>query len=131
MDPITILAAFAPALIEAGKAAISRWVAPDQFKPSTVEQYIAMKKADIDLFSAINNAAGSGVTYQWVEAIKQLQRPLVAAIVMMVWADAHGFLISEVAKDTASIDNFASLIGFYLFGDRSLFYITRRGAGTG
>lgn len=122
MDPFTALAAFAPLLVDAGKGLISRFIAPKDFKPATIEQYTAMRELELKLFQAINAAGGSGPTYPWVEAVVRLMRPGVAAIVITTWAHAHGFLWSEAQISTESIDNFAAVIGFYLFGDRTLFY---------
>lgn len=126
MEPLTALAALLPILTEAGRAAVQRWIAPDTFKPSSVADYVALKTADLDMFKAINAAGGSGETYKWVEACIKLMRPTVAVIVLLTWAGAHlGVDANSIVNDTVSIDNFASAIGFYLFGDRTLFYAKR------
>lgn len=117
MDPITLLAAFAPLAVDLGKSLISRFVAPDQFKPATIEQYVQVKQLDLEMFKALNDAGGTNSSYPWVEAIVRLQRPMVAIVALSTWAYTHlaGIPSSEV-------DNFAAVIGFYLFGDRTLFY---------
>ena len=46
MDPITILSAFAPVVMDLGKSLISKFIAPDVFKPATIEQYTQMKTLD-------------------------------------------------------------------------------------
>lgn len=126
MDPLTILAAIAPILVQGGKAAISRWIAPAEFKASSIDEYVKMKEVDLGWFKALNEAGGTNPTYLWVEAVVRLMRPTVALIVMAVWADAHGFLSGAEAAQTAGIDNFAAAIGFYLFGDRTLFYANKK-----
>jgi hypothetical protein len=40
MDPLTALAAFGPLVVDLGKSLIARFVAPDEFKPATIEQYL-------------------------------------------------------------------------------------------
>lgn len=125
MDPITLFAGLIPLLVEGGKAAISRWVAPDTFKPATVEQYISMKTADLEFFKALNAAGGANPSYLWVEAVVRLMRPFAVVIVLTTWADAHGFLWHDAIANTVGIDNFAGAVGFYLFGDRTLFYAKR------
>lgn len=125
MDPITALAALAPILVQAGKAAVSRWIAPKEFKPSSIEEYLQMRNVELQWFNAINNAGGTNQTYLWVEAIVRLMRPGVAFVVILTWANAHGFLWGIEQINTISIDNFASAIGFYLFGDRTLFYANK------
>lgn len=79
-----------------------------------------MRNVDLEMFKAMNNAGG-GTTYPWVEAIVRLMRPAVAAIVLGTWA------FMEVTGDSsATVANFASAVGFYLFGDRTLFYAQKK-----
>jgi len=120
MDPLTVLAAFGPLAVELGKSLISRFIAPDEFKPATIDQYVQMKQMDLDMFKAMNEAGGSNPSYPWVEAIVRLQRPLVAAIALSVWAWSHTYGIPS-----SEVDNFSAIIGFYLFGDRTLFHINQ------
>lgn len=117
MDPITILAALGPLIIDGGKALIQKYFAPDEFKPTSIEQYVQMRQIDLDMFKAMNDAGGTNQSYLWVEAIVRLMRPVAAIIVMVTWAWS-----SLSGNATPAIDNFASAIGFYLFGDRTLFY---------
>lgn len=121
MDPITILAALGPLLIDGGKALIQKYLAPEEFKPTSIEQYVQMRTLDLDMFKAMNEAGGTNQSYLWVEAIVRLMRPVAAIIVMGTWAYS-----SMAGSATPAIDNFASAIGFYLFGDRTLFY-SRKG----
>ena len=118
MDPITILAALGPLAVDLGKSLINRFIAPSEFKPATVDDWLKMRESDLAMFNAMNNAGGTNPTYLWVEAIIRLMRPAVALIVLGVWAYAH----ATKQVDTGTIDNFAAAIGFYLFGDRTLFY---------
>lgn len=120
MDPLTVLAAFGPLAVELGKSLISRFVAPNEFKPATIEQYVQMRQMDLDMFKAMNEAGGTNPSYPWVEAVIRLQRPLVAAIALSVWAWSHTYGIPS-----AEVDNFSAIIGFYLFGDRTLFHINQ------
>lgn len=119
MDPITILAALGPLALELGKAAIGKFIGSD-FKPATIGDWLAMQNADLARFTAINSAGGSNPSYLWVEAVIRLQRPLVAAVALGTWAWSHTW-----GAPSPSIDNFAAAIGFYLFGDRTLFYINQ------
>lgn len=120
MDPFTALAALAPLVLDLGKGLIARYVAPDTFKPASVAEWLQLRASDIELFKVMNEAGG-GQSYPWVEAVVRLQRPAVAAIALGVWAWAH----ASGAPDTGTVDNFAGAIGFYLFGDRTLFHARR------
>lgn len=117
MDPITLLAAFAPLAVDLGKSLIAKFVAPENFKPATIEQYVQVKQLDLDMFKALNEAGGSNPSYLWVEAIVRLQRPLVVAIALGIWAWSHSY-----GTPSSEVDNFAAIVGFYLFGDRTMFY---------
>jgi hypothetical protein len=117
MDPLTALAAFGPLVVDLGKSLIARFVAPDEFKPATIEQYTQMRQVDLEMFKAMNEAGGSNPSYPWVEAVVRLMRPSIALIVLGTWCYME---ITGDASDTVS--NFASAVGFYLFGDRTLFY---------
>lgn len=79
-----------------------------------------MRQLDLDMFKAMNDAGGVNPSYPWVEACVRLMRPTVAVVVLGTWAYLHQVLPSTA--DFGTVDNFAAAIGFYLFGDRSLFY---------
>lgn len=117
MDPVTILAALGPLAVDLGKSLIARFIAPSEFKPATIEQYTQMRQLDLDMFKAMNEAGGSNQSYPWVEAIIRLQRPTVVGVVLLTWA-----YLMLIGQSSDAVNNFASAIGFYLFGDRTLFY---------
>ena len=119
MDPISLAALAAPVVVDLAKTAINRWIAPDQLKPTTVAEYIQMKTMDLELFKVMNGDNGNE-TYKWVEAIVRLQRPFIATIALGVWAYSH-----TAGTPSTEIDEFARAVGFYLFADRSLFYIKK------
>lgn len=121
MDPITILAAVAPLGVELGKSLISRFLGQADFKPANIDDWLKMRGVDLDFFKAMNEAGGANPSYPWVEAVVRLQRPLVAAVALGVWSYSH-----TLGMPSAEVDNFASAVGFYLFGDRTLFYIKRQ-----
>lgn len=117
MDPLTILASLVPLVVDFGKTAINRWITPDMFKPGNIDEYVKMRNVDLEFFKAMNNAGGANPSYPWVEAIVRLMRPSVVIIVLGTWCYLH-----YLGKSTPVVDNFASAVGFYLFGDRTLFY---------
>lgn len=121
-DPITLLAGVLPVFVEAGKAAVNRWIAPDHIKPTNVDDAIKLRESEIKFFEAITNAGGSNPSYPWVEAVVRLQRPAVAATVLAVWAASKLWF----PEHNGAVDNFAAAIGFYLFGDRTLFYAKKK-----
>lgn len=117
MDPLTVLAALGPLAVDLGKSLIGRFIQKDEYKPVNIGEYIQMKQADIDMFKAMNDAGGTNETYPWVEAVVRLMRPSVGLIVLSTWCYLK---INGIQSE--AVDNFASAVGFYLFGDRTLFY---------
>lgn len=117
MDPLTILAALGPLAVDLGKSLIGRFIQADGYKPVNVDEYVRMKELDLKLFTAMNEAGGSNPSYPWVEAAVRLMRPAVALIVLGTWAS-----LKLAGQPSDAVDNFAAAVGFYLFGDRTLFY---------
>ena len=121
MDPITILSAFLPVAMDLGKSLINKFVAPDVFKPATIEQYTQMKNIDLEFFKVMNEVGAGNPSYPWVEAIVRLMRPIIGVLVLSTWVYT---VIS--GHPSEEVNNFASAVGFYLFGERSLFYIKKK-----
>lgn len=123
MDPLTALATLGPLAVDAGKALIQRFIAPDSFKPTNVADWLQMRKADSDMFVAMQDKGG-GSGPAWVDAVIRLQRPAVAALALGTWAFQE---LTTPGGATPACANFAAVIGFYLFGDRTLFYARKAG----
>ena len=117
MDPLTILAALGPLAVDLGKSLIGRFIQTDNYKPVNVDEYVKMRQLDLDMFKAMNDAGGTNPSYPWVEAAVRLMRPAVGVIVLGTWA-----YLKVNSIDSESVDNFAGAVGFYMFGDRTLFY---------
>lgn len=117
MDPLTILAALGPLAVDLGKSLIGRFIQTDSYKPVNVDEYVKMRELDLSMFKAMNDAGGTNPSYPWVEAAVRLMRPAVGVIVLGTWA-----YLKVNSIDSESVDNFAGAVGFYLFGDRTLFY---------
>lgn len=116
MDPFTIFAALAPLLVDGGKALIGKYLAPEEFKPSNADDYLKMRAHDLEMFKAMQDTGSAA--YPWVDAIVRLMRPAVAMVVLLTWASLH----AQGGPDAGAADQFAGAVGFYLFGDRTLFY---------
>jgi hypothetical protein len=117
MDPLTILAALGPLAVDLGKSLIGRFIQTDGYKPVNVDEYVKMRQLDLDMFKAMNDAGGTNPSYPWVEAAVRLMRPAVGVIVLGTWA-----YLELNGTSSESVSNFAGAVGFYLFGDRTLFY---------
>jgi hypothetical protein len=123
MDPLTILAALGPLAVDLGKSLIGRFIQTDVYKPTNINEYTQMRNTDLEMFKAMNSVGSSGTTYPWVESVVRLMRPAVGAIVLGTWS-----FMMLTGQDNAAVNNFASAVGFYLFGDRTLFYSQKTNA---
>lgn len=115
------MAALGPLAVDLGKSLINRFIATDVFKPANIDEYVKVKQVDLDMFKAMNEAGGTNPSYPWVEAIVRLMRPTVGLIVLSTWA-----YLSLTGGINDTVNNFAAAIGFYLFGDRTLFYSRKK-----
>ena len=121
IDPLTILAALGPLAVDLGKSLIGRFIQTDVYKPTNIAEYTQMRQTDLAMFQAMNNVGGTGTTYPWVEAVVRLMRPAVGAIVLGTWS-----FMMLTGQENLAVNNFASAVGFYLFGDRTLFYSQKK-----
>jgi len=121
IDPITILAALGPLAVDLGKSLIGRFIQTDVYKPTNIGEYTQMRNTDLEMFKAMNSVGSSGTTYPWVEAVVRLMRPAVGAIVLGTWS-----FMMLTGQENPAVNNFASAVGFYLFGDRTLFYAQKK-----
>jgi hypothetical protein len=122
MDPLTMLATFAPFVVDLGKSLINRFIAGDTFKPANIDEYLKMRQIDLEFFKAMNDAGGTNPSYKWVEAVVRMMRPAVTIIVLSTWS-----YLELTNQSSTAVTNFASAVGFYLFGDRTLFYAKKAG----
>ena len=110
-DPLSILAAFAPVVVDAGKAAVQRFIAPENVKPLSVADKLQLEQAEIDRLKVIAELDKPGDNvHPWVSDIRALMRPFVAISVTMAWC------FNPSAVDTFLV----SSVWFYLFGERTL-----------
>lgn len=124
MDPLTVLAALGPLAVDLGKAAIGKFFGQADYKPVSIDEWARMRQTEIDQFRAVNQAGAEGESYPWVHAIIKLQRPAVVAMTLTVWAWSRTYGVPSEA-----IDNAAGIVGFYLFGDRTLVHAKRAAGG--
>lgn len=113
-DPMTMLAGLLPLGVEAGKVAL-QWLAPDRVKPTNFDQLLRLKEIELQQWKEMQG--GDAPSYLWVAAVRQLQRPVFVVGVLAVWLWQSGSGAAEV-----DVSNMLAAVGFYLFGDRTLFY---------
>ncbi len=117
-----IFAALLPLVTDGIKQLFGKFIIGDAPKPTNIGELLQLRAADLEWFKAVNDAGGRNPSYPWVEAAIRLQRPTIAAIVFLTWGAIYlGLVIVPSGMETTA-SSFAQAIGFYLFGDRTLFY---------
>lgn len=111
-NPLTILAAFAPVAVDAGKALVRRYITPTEDKPLTIAERLQVEQSDIERLKVIAELDRPGDNVSpWVQNVRALMRPSVALAVTLKWC---------VAAQTPGLDFMVSTVWFYLFGERTL-----------
>lgn len=124
MDPLTVLAALGPLVVDLGKGLIGKVLGQSDYKPLNIDEWARMRALELDTFRAINQAGAEGESYPWVHAVIKLQRPIVVGVTLSVWAWSRTF-----GTASPDIDNAAGVVCFYLFGDRTLIHAKRAAQG--
>lgn len=112
----TLLPALIPALSDSLKAVVGKFTGGA--KPLNIAEQVQLMEADTAKLIAISKLEGDGQTYQWVEAVRKLQRPFVVLVVMLVWAVAFAGLVELTAAALVMLADLSSAVMFYLFGER-------------
>ena len=90
--------------------------------PGLASYHTAIQVVSVLILAAGLYFKGGYVTeMMWREEVKRVQEELNVAKNKATWATMH---LQGIA--TQEVDNFASAVGFYLFGERSLFYIKKQ-----
>jgi hypothetical protein len=116
-DPVTALAALAPVAVDAGRALVQKYLAPDAVKPLNMAELLQLRTLENDRLRILQDSDKGGDTYKWVEAIRKMQRPVVVFVTL-------GAFVME-PSDQIIADLFA-VVMFYLFGERTRTEIVKR-----
>lgn len=93
-------------------------------KPQNIAEVIQLMGADTDRLKAIATLdSPSGPISIWVSNIRALQRPIAVALVLgaYLYSLHYANTLPQTTLDTVS--QYAQMVTFYLFGDRSYMYL--------
>lgn len=116
-----ILPSLIPVAVDGVRGLINKLTGGASAKPSNPDDVVKLMQAETERLKALASIEGTGQTYQWVEAVRKLQRPFYgfAALVSYIWA-----VNSNVDQVTvAEMGQWVQMFGFYLFGDRTYMYL--------
>jgi hypothetical protein len=124
---MAILTALIPALLPAAadglRGIFSRLTGGAGARPQNVGELIQVMHADTERLQAVAALDSPGGISQWVANIRALQRP--AAVVLVLAAYIYALAASDhlPAATLEGIAQYAQMVTFYLFGDRSYSYL--------
>lgn len=118
MDPISLLAAFIPLLIDGVKQGINYWTGGP--KPTTVQDLVALRELDIRQLEALTKLDAADGASRWVINIRGLQRPIATIVILFYFGLSMYYPVPNSTSETLSF--LAQCAFFYLFGERTLSY---------
>ena len=122
-----ILEALIPALLPAAadgvRGLFNRLTGGAGAKPANVSEVVTLMEADTNRLKVVAEIDKAGDISQWVANIRALQRP-VASIGIIA-----GYLVAVItgadAEVTLDLSQYAQMVTFYLFGDRTYSYFKK------
>jgi hypothetical protein len=119
-----LLPALLPAATDGVRALINKFTGGSGAKPSNPDDVVKLMEAETKRLKALAELEGGGTTYEWVEAVRKLQRPAygLLAILSYIYAVNSGDVLPET---TAEMAQWVQMFGFYLFGDRTYMYLKK------
>ena len=109
------LGLFGPVVTSLGSA-IAQRIAPTQVRATSVADQVALDGSTIAMLKAKGDLEnGGGSTYPWVWAIIKLQRPVVLALIIVLYVYQEGF---TPAGSSDSVSNAFQFVGSWLFSER-------------
>ena len=114
----TVLPALLPAVGDGIRGLIARFTGGAGANPQNIEEVLKLKDAENKRLELISQLEGQGQTYEWVEAIRKLQRPVVVFATLGVWIIVflNPTMYDDFTRDVVQMS--ASSVWFYLFGER-------------
>ena len=118
-----LLPALLPAATDGVRSLINKFTGGAGAAPSNPDEAIKLMQADTERLKALAEIEGEGSTYQWVEAVRKLQRPVLGSVAVIGYMTA---VHSDVDASTLdSLGQWVKAYFFYLFGERSYQYLVR------
>lgn len=121
---VTILPALLPAFTDGIRGIIGRFTGGAGARPQNVGEVLQLMQADTARLQALSTLdAPPGNVSVWVANIRALQRPVAVLLVIGGYLYALSAAKQLPAGTLDSLSQYAQMVTFYLFGDRSYTYL--------
>lgn len=121
----TLVPALVPALADGVRGVVTKLTGGAGAQPTSIAEVIQLMQAEVERIKALAALDSGGETYKWVEAIRKLQRPVVAMGVLGAWIACNVFSLGD-AYSREITTQLAQIVFSYLFGERA--YLAAKGA---
>lgn len=121
----TVFTALLPAIIDGVKTVITRVSGGKKTLDSTITptDTIALMDADTRKLTALASLDVISDAPRWVNAVRGLQRPVVALLVLLTWVITQ---FSDLQPENyEAVSMMTQSVIFYLFGDRTYNYLKK------
>lgn len=125
-----ILAALFPALIPAFadglRGLFTKFTGGAGAQPANTGEVIQLMNADTTRLQALAKLDEPGNVHMWVADVRALQRPV--AVVLVIGAYVYCLYAANALPSGVidSVSQYAQMVTFYLFGDRSYMYLKKK-----
>lgn len=114
----TLVPALVPAVSDGIRGLIGKFTGGAGAMPQNIDEVIKLMSAETEKLKALAALdTPTGSISIWVANIRALQRPFAVAAVVLVWGACAFTKVDAYAVDV--VNNLASAVIFYLFGDRT------------
>lgn len=123
----TLIPALIPVATDGVRAVFNKLTGGAGAKPANVDEVVALMQAETNRLQAlaeIDSAAPN--VHAWVNDVRALQRPIATALIIGGYLSTFWFTAEPAV--TESLGTYAQMVTFYLFGDRTYMYMTRKGS---
>lgn len=121
---IALIPALLPVVSDGLRGIIGRLTGGAGARPQNVNEVIQLMQADTSRLSALATLdTPAGNVSQWVANIRAMQRPVAVMLVISGYLAALAYANKLPAGALDSLSQYAQMVTFYLFGDRSYAYL--------
>lgn len=125
-----ILAALFPALIPAVadglRGLFAKFTGGAGAQPSNVNEVIQLMNADTARLQALAKLDEPGNVHMWVADLRALQRPIATILIILAYLYCLSAANALPVGVVESVAQYAQMVTFYLFGDRSYMYLRKK-----
>ncbi|WP_416308528.1 hypothetical protein [Neptunicella sp. SCSIO 80796] len=117
----SLIPAFIPVISDGVRALFNKFTGNAGAKPANISEVLQLMKAETEKLKALAELDKMGNVSQWVADFRAMMRP--ATCIIIVGGYVGAVALSAAADTQVQLAQYAQMVTFYLFGDRTWQYI--------